>query len=284
MTTIVLEAPGLEPLVVDVANGYIVKLFDLGDADTRAVVDDAPDADGTDDTTMFIGARVVALKVRLIPRNGFELAERARALRAFTNPRLRPTMTITRDGEVDQIVTLRRSDFNSPIERPTHSDVTVQWVAPLGILESAVEHVQNVFAVAAGPAVGRAYSLTFSRTYPASPVLGSGSFVNAGDADAYPLIRIYGPVTEPVLDNNTQGKSLTFASLTLSSTEYLEIDTRAKTILLNGDPANSRYDKLVFPTSDWWTLSPGINLIRFHPATFTDGTTLAELTWRDAFL
>jgi phage-related protein len=139
-----------------------------------------------------------------------------------------------------------------------------------------------VYAVAAGAAVGRAYSLTFSRTYPASPVLGSGSFVNAGDDDAYPLIRIYGPVTEPVLDNNTQGKSLTFAGLTLSATEYLEIDTRAKTILLNGDTANSRYDKLVFPTSDWWWLSPGINLIRFHPATFTDGVTLAELTWRDA--
>lgn len=284
MTSIVLSAPGLASLPLDASQGYVVKLLDLGDAVTRDVVGDAPDADGTDDETEFIGARAVALKVRLLPRGGWLPAERARRLRAFTNPRLRPVMTISRDGEVDQQVVLRRGPFNNPIERPHFQDVTVQWVAPFGILESVALHDQTVFAVAAGAAVGRAYSLTFSRTYPASPVLGSGSFVNAGDTDAYPLIRIYGPVTEPVLDNLTQGKSLTFAALTLSATEYLEIDTRARTILLNADPTNSRYDKLVYPTSDWFTLGPGANAIRFHPATFTDGTTLAEFVWRDAYL
>lgn len=285
MTAILLEAPGLEPLNVDIGSGYIVRRLDLGDAITRDVVQDAPDADGTIDTTQLTGARVVGLQVRLVPRNGFVPAMLERRLRAFTNARLRPVMTISRDGLDDQRVMLRRGPFSAPIEQPTFTDITVQWVAPLGILESAGDpHIANVFAVGPGAAVGRAYSLTFSRVYPPSPVLGSASIVNAGDADAYPLIRIYGPVTDPVLDNNTQDRSLAFSGLTLAADEFLEVDTRYKTIRLNGDPDNSRYDKLAFPTSQWWTLGAGVNFVRFHPATFIDGVTVAQLVWRDAFL
>lgn len=285
MTTgILLEAPGLDPLDVSRANGYIVTRLDLGDADTRAVATEAPDADGTDDTTSLTGARVVTMAVRLVPRNGYVPDVLERRLRAFTAPRLRPTMTIARDGMPTVQATLRRGPFSAPIEQATYRDITVQWVAPSGILESADEHVRIVYAAGTGATVGRAYSLTFSRVYPASPPLGTGIVVNAGNTDAYPLIRLYGPVTEPEIDNLTQGKSLVFAGLTLTAAEYLEIDTRAKTILLNGDSASSRYDKLDFPGSDWWTLSPGENEIWFHPATFTEATSLAELTWRDAYL
>lgn len=283
MTAILLEAPGLEPLNVDIGSGYIVRRLDLGDAITREVAQDAPDADGTIDTTQLTGARVIGLQVRIVPRNGFVPALLERRLRAFTNARLRPVMTISRDGLDDQRVILRRGPFSSPIEQPTFTDITVQWVAPLGILESAELHEGNIFAVAPGAAQGRVYPLLFPRLYPASPVLGSASIFNAGDVDAYPLIRIYGPVTDPVLDNNTQERSLAFSGLTLAADEFLEVDTRYKTIRLNGDPDNSRYDTLAFPTSQWWTLSPGVNLVRFHPATFTASVTVARITWRDAY-
>lgn len=286
-----LEAPGVETLVLDPAAGIYGQTLDLGDAITRAVSDDIPDADGTDDTTVYFGARNITLQVILLPDSG--LWALRQHLRAFTSPRLRPYMYVQQSADApEQQIQLRRSQYTDVIgdgpRMATQADpeaaiVTIQWVAPLGILESAVQHSQDVFAVATGAAVGRAYSLAFSRVYPASPVLGSATVVNAGNTDAYPLIRIYGPVTEPVLDNNTQGKSLAFTGLTLVAGEYLEIDTRAKTILLNSDPTNSRYDKLAFPTSQWWTLSPGNNIVRFHPTTFTDGVTLANFTWRDAF-
>lgn len=287
-----LEAPGLTTLLIDEGAGVFGQTIDLGDAVTRVVASDATDADGTIDTTKYVGARNVTLSLVLYPdANLFALRNQ---LRAFTHPRLRPYMYVQVAPEApEQRIQLRRSQYNDVIgdgpRAATQRDleaavITVQWVAPLGIVESSIANAVNVFAVAAGATVGRAYSLTFNRVYPASPVLGSASLVNAGNSDAYPVIRIYGPVTEPVLDNNTQGKSLAFVGLTLVAGEYLEVDTRAKTILLNGDSASSRYDKLSFPASQWWTLSPGTNLVRFHPATFTDGVTVAVVTWRDAYL
>lgn len=284
MTSILLEAPGLDPLDIGLGNGYIIRRLDLGDAQIREVVADAPDADGTIDTSQLLGARVITLGVRIVPRNGFIPAVQEQRLRSFTGPRIRPTMTVQRDGLPAQRLTLRRGPFSAPIEKPTFSDITVQWVAPLGIIESAEQHVQDVFAAGSGATVGRTYSLTFSRSYPASAPLGSAVIANEGTSDAYPLIRLYGPFTDPVLDNTSQGKSLTFAGLTLTAGQFLEINTRTKTIFANGDPTTPLYDKLAFPTSKWWTLSPGSNSVRFHPATFTEGVTRAELTWRDAYL
>jgi len=284
MTGVLLEAYGLTSLDVSAAAGYIVRSLDLGDAATREVVNDAPDADGTIDSTQFIGARAITLTVRLVPRNGFIPAVLERQLRAFTAPRLRPTMTITRDGIPVQRVTLRRGPFNSPLQQATYQDITVQWFCPSGILESAIEHVANVYAAGTGVTAGRAYSLTFSRTYPASAPLGSSAIVNDGNSDAFPLIRLYGPFTNPVFDNVTLDKSLQFSAMTIAAGQFVEINTRTKTIYADGNPAAPLYDKLDFPESKWWTLSPGSNVLRFHPATFTEGVTRAEVVWRDAYL
>lgn len=286
-----LEGDGLDTLLIDDSIGIYAQALDLGDAVTRVVAIDAPDADGTIDTTTFVGARNVTLSVILYP--DVDLWDLRHRLRAFTAPRLRPIMYVQLAvGAPEQRIQLRRSQYSDIIgdgpraatqRDPEAAVITVQWVAPLGILESTDLHVVNIYA-SGGATAGRTYSLTFSRTYPASAAIGSGIAHNSGNVDAYPLIRLYGPLTEPVIDNDTQGKSLTFVGLTIAAGDFLEIDTRAKTILLNGDPANSRYDKLSYPASEWWTLSPGDNSIRFHPATYTEATTVAELSWRDAYL
>jgi len=286
-----LEGDGIATLQIDVAAGVYAQALDLGDAVTRPVMMDAPDADGTIDTTAFVGARNVTLSVILNP--DVNLWSLRQQLRSFTAPRLRPIMYVQLAADApEQRIQLRRSQYSDVIgdaprqstqDDPEAAAITVQWVAPFGILESSDLHVANIFA-SGGATAGRTYSLTFSRTYPPSAAIGSGTVNNAGNTDAYPLIRIYGPATEPALDNDTQGKSLAFVGLTLAAGEFLEIDTRTKTILLNGDPANSRYDKLSYPASEWWSLSPGDNLIRFHPTTYTAATTVAEISWRDAYL
>jgi hypothetical protein len=287
-----LEAPGLTPLVLDPGAGLYGQSLDLGDAATREVVDDAPDADGTDDNTAHVGARSITLALIVSPDSALLWSLRQQ-LRAFTHPALRPTMFVQQSSDApEQQVTLRRSKFSEVLGStdreagsidPTPIVVTAQWVAPTGILESVALH--DVSGFAAGTTLaGRAYSLTFSRVYPASDPGGTINVANAGTADAYPVIRLYGPCTEPVIRNVTQGKALFFAGLTLAGGEFIEIDTRAKTILFGGDPTNSRYDKVVFPSSAWFTLSPGVNVLRFNPATFTASSSFAEILWRDAYL
>lgn len=286
-----LEADGIDTLAIDTSVGIYGQALDLGDAVTRVVADDAPDADGSIDTTMFVGARNVTLSVIALPDSG--LWALRTHLRAFTAPRLRPYMYVQYSADAPELrVQLRRSQFTDIIgdgpraatqADPEAATITVQWVAPLGILESSALNDALIYA-GGGAVAGRTYPLTFPRTYPSSAPLGTGAVINAGNADAYPLIRLYGPSTEPEFWNDTQGKVFKFASLTVAAGTFVEIDTRAKTIRLNGDPASSLQNKLVFPDSSWWSLSPGENDLRFVPATYTASTTVAEIIWRDAYL
>lgn len=285
MPTVRLEATGLTSLPLDPYNGFIVQAIDLGDAETRVVSEPAPDADGTIDTTTLIGARSVTLNVKLRPGVGQTKEQMRRMLRAFTAPRLTNLyMYFSLDGLAEQRILLRRSQFSNVIQNPAYANCVVQWVAPLGIIESSLLHSQLVYASGATPPGGRTYPLTYPRSYPAATPVGTATVHNDGTAPAYPLLRLYGPCTDPVIDNLTQGYSLVFTSLTVAASDFVEVDTRARTIYLNGDPTASLYNKLSYPTSHWWTLSPGDNTIKYHPATFTDATTVAEVNWRDAFL
>jgi hypothetical protein len=277
-----LEAAGLDPLELDPYQGYVVTALDLGYPTVRTVVQDAPDADGTIDTTSFVGARYVNANITLNPVAATKEQMRAR-LRAFMSPKLRPTMFVALDGEAEKQLTLRASLWSNLIQNPAYATVAAQWAAPYGILESADQHSATVLATGQGVEGGRVYDLEYDRTYIGGTVIGETIISNAGDADAYPLIRMYGPATDPTLRNVTQDRALVFTGLTIGAGEFVELDTRAKTIRYQGDPTDSRYSTLDFPASSWWTLSPGLNTIRFLPATYT-APAQAELVWRDAWI
>src|SRR6185436_12976530 len=110
--TLRLEAPGLDTLVLDPYDGWIGTAFDPGDAETRAVTDPAPDADGTIDSTSFTGARAVTLRVDLVATS-LSLWEMRQRLRAFTSPAIRPTLYVQFAPDApEQRMVLRRSQFN----------------------------------------------------------------------------------------------------------------------------------------------------------------------------
>lgn len=278
-----LEADGLTTLLLDPYSGFVINAIDLGDAVTREVVDDAVDADGTDDTTAFTGARTITLQMKLVPPAGETKQSMRTRLRAFTHPRLRPILYVQFDDEVEQRIVLRRSKWSNVAESPALAPVTVQWVAPTGIIESAELHQVVANASGTGSEGGRTYDKTYDKTYTGGTTVGSATAENAGTADAYPLLRIYGPCTNPTIEQITQGRELVFSALTINAGEFLEVDTRERTIRYNGDPADSRYDNLDFPDSQWWTLSPGTNLLRLNPATFTAPSNLV-VEYRDAWL
>lgn len=279
-----LECDGLDNLLLDTTAGWKVRQFDVGDPAPRPVVDDAPDADGSIDTTALIGPRAVTLGLRLLP-DSTSLWEMRNQLRAFTSPRVRPTLFFTPPGSSDELrLTVRGSQFSDPVDNPIYRDVTVQWVAPLGIIESAVLHSAITPFSAGAAALGRAYSLTFDRVYPASDPQGSVLVTNAGTAHAYPLLRMYGPwADETLVRNEATGDELVFDAETVTAGNFLEVDTRAKTIRLNGNAADSRYDKLVYPDSTWWTLAPGTQRIRAISET-SNPPAHVEVEWRDAWL
>jgi hypothetical protein len=52
------------------------------------------------------------------------------------------------------------------------------------------------------------------------------SITYSGDFRAFPIITIYGPITNPKIVNNTTGDELDFAGLTIAAGDWYEIDCR----------------------------------------------------------
>lgn len=286
MTVLTLSADGLDPLTLaDIAS---VRSFEWASGALRTVSEEAPDADGEIDTSLLHAAGSITIGLRIT--SSFE--SRLRRLRSFTHGRLRPTLTIDwEDGESDQMIaTLSQGVVTAPVGRPTHRDAVVQFQVPAGVLESADLH-EEVIHPGAGATDGVEFGTTveFGPTveFPSVDPPGTIEVTNAGDRDAYPVIRAYGPfgaggADETTIGNETTGDSLLFTGLAIAAGDYLEVDFRAKKILVNGLAAQSRYQYLTFPDSTWWTLRPGVNEVSFRPDTFS-GNSQAVVLWRDAY-
>lgn len=111
-----------------------------------------------------------------------------------------------------------------------------------------------------------------------------GWATNNGTGDAWPIIRITGPVATVTITHAESGRVLSFPTLNLtSSSQWIEIDTRPghRTITReNGGNAST----LLSPASriDLFSLPPGQSEMRW---TGFDNTNTARmrLTWRDAY-
>jgi hypothetical protein len=127
---------------------------------------------------------------------------------------------------------------------------------------------------------GFRFPVIFPVTFEGS--VGSGTAViTGGDSRTMPVIRLYGPMSGVRLENLTTDQSLVFPG-TIDAGTFLQVETATKSITLGGDPTVGRYSALDRPTSSWWGLEPGVNLIRLRAASWS-GAARAELTWRDAY-
>lgn len=280
-----LEADGLDPFDLDDANGFDVASVDLGFPSIRATTAPRALADGEDDRTTYYGARAVVLSGTVVPSSTLTRQEVLDRLRAFLNPRLRPILYFTLESTgAERRIILRGDASSAPIERPGSAKVTVGWKGPLGIQEAAAETLETALAT---PALepGRSYPRTYMLTYPDSSPIGSVVVSNAGNVAAYPVLELYGPATDPRVENITGGGRLEFTGLTLGIGDFLEIDVRERTILFNGLDGASRYAFLDFAASSWrgLELGPGDNLLRYYPETYDVGSE-AIVRFRDAWI
>jgi hypothetical protein len=113
----------------------------------------------------------------------------------------------------------------------------------------------------------------------ATVVSGVGAITNAGTAYSPLTIRIDGPCQEPriaVTDPFSVTNVLRLA-LTLDAGQWLDIDTLAHTVYLNGEVSRrgSAY-------GDWPLLAPGTSDIAFDAAAY-NASASATVYWRDAW-
>jgi len=272
-------------VTLDEANGYLVRQFGIGYPRPRQVVDDRPNADGTDDRTEYFGAKVVSLDVTMQGNKWDKIDE----LGPFLIPSARPYLYYD-DATQPRRIRLRPMDRQLSVVAPTSSQqVMLQWAAPDGVSETATQSVATVLASAEADA-GFTFDLSFNIVFPSTSPVGTTVVTTVGNAKCYPVIQLWGPCTNPRieniddLDDDGNAKELAF-SITLASDEYLEVDIRDRTVLFNGPSSSNvpRYNTLDFATAQWWTLQAGQNRIRYFPQSYS-GAARAVLSYRCTFI
>jgi hypothetical protein len=103
------------------------------------------------------------------------------------------------------------------------------------------------------------------------------TMTNDGSEETDPIFRINGAGSVFVLTNTTTGKTFTL-TITLTSSEWVEINVKEKTVLKSD--GSSVFSSLV---GDFFSLIPGNNNLTFV-VTGSDGSTSLRTTFRHAYL
>lgn len=146
---------------------------------------------------------------------------------------------------------------------------------------SDTENVATLRALDAplgGAAWGFPYS--FPMTFGGGTPPGSAFVTNAGNTDAWPVLRVTGPFLNPVLRNATLNASLAL-TYNIPTGSFLLVDMAAESVLLNGDPAQPKIGSMNPLNANFWPLAEGLNEIRVTSDTHGTGHGVS-VYWRDA--
>lgn len=199
-------------------------------------------------------------------------------------------LTFKRPGAPERMIRCRpiqlvRSEDWKQFNRYGYPPVVLRAVDPR--IYSTEEHSANLlpYNVSGG---GTDFGIDFAADF-----TGAATFElvvnNDGDADAFPLIRFYGPSSDSFtavqLINSTTGQTLDIAT-TVASGSILTADmaaavTGAPRDVISMDGA-SRYGAWALPRRPF-ALAPGDNLLRML-VTGTSTGVIANLTWHDTWV
>lgn len=268
-----LDDPALGHLDLSCEAGFVLAQLQIGWPAERAVVRNKALADGAFDDTKYVGPRALTTSIRL-DNAQHTTQSLLDALSPYMSARRRPTLSWALPGSPDQVraLTVRGVDMPLPIAG-RYPTVVASWLSCESYARSLEAHCHTIVPSSASDP-GRVYDLVFDRVYPPSGPTGSFEVVNAGNAPTDWEGTIFAEAVDPFIVVNDV--MVTFTGLSLLPSQTLVIDTEARTILLNGDPAESRYDLANYTEWTWddLRLHGGVNTIRLDGTTPTDSFAL----------
>ena len=271
--------PDLGTLVLG-CDPYVVTSLQVSSPDVREVVRNRSLADGTLDDTRYLGARAITLAIRFndVSRCAADVDTSMQVLidqlTPYMTPRRRPTLTwqLPRSDQLRAAV-VRGSNWSWAVAGPKAQGIAPQWIVPTGEILAGGPDAEQCITIkpSSDTETGRNYDLTFNRTYPASQPVGGRTIVNPGTGLAHWTLTIYGPVVNPRFTiNGIVFKTDRQGGVALVAGQTLVVNTRTRTVLLNGVAAASKYQNTNYDEWSWGDLllKPGNNVVRF------DGTGL----------
>lgn len=124
--------------------------------------------------------------------------------------------------------------------------------------------------------LGFAFPFGFNLDFGGGATPGGTNVTNTGNRPTPVTFVITGPIVSPVITNTVTGDVMAFA-ITLGVGETLTINTRDRTVYLNGN-INRRN---TMTSADWFLLQPGVNFIGFGGLSGTGST--MSITFRSAW-
>lgn len=245
---------------------------------------DVPKSDAHGDYTGpdYTGPRTVQIGLTLVADDPDSLRVMTLALRRATQPQQRPADLRFVDQGVSLSAKLRRRAVPYDAENLWRTgSAALEFYCADPYLYGLVE--QSEATTAYSPASGRVYARTYPVTYGSSGASGSITATNSGDAPAYPVLRLDGPVANPSVEQTNVG-ALLVLDATLQPGEYVLIDTRSRAVLFQGTSPRRSW---VRGGSTWPLLVPGDNQLTYRGSALPGApgqTSLLTVTWRDTSL
>jgi hypothetical protein len=282
------------PLEDDVA-GYACTEVDLGFPDVRDVTNNNPSQDGITDRTAYMGGR--SMTADIVAQGGtMSPDEIGAAFAPYMIPGARPELhyVLDRPGAPERFAVVRAAGYTWPISGKRTREIHLAWVAADPIVRDPAQKVATAMAGASGIS-GRTFPQTFNMIYPPGGGMPTTAEIrSAGDIVVRPLLRIWGPITDPVVTMTpTTGadpagppaRIVFIAGFQVAPGGFVDVDSAHKTANLQGDPTRS-----VMAQVDWaqtvWPVLPTEPYWSWLTITgdSTSSTTQVQASWHDGYL
>lgn len=139
-----------------------------------------------------------------------------------------------------------------------HHRIRLQWVATDPRRYHYEIYQSPVLGMPGGVTTGITFPITFPITFGGGVASGSLALPNTGNAPAYPVFTLTGPLSAPVITRADTSQRLQFApSFDLLEGQTLTVDTGTRSVVLDGTV--SRRDALI--VADWFSLPRNSNTV-----------------------
>jgi len=250
--------------------------FDV--SDLRIDIQNLGNMDGARLGNYFEGKRTFTIEGQINASSEADLETQRRLMQgALSIDEGLKTMTVvTRGGltvTIDVILTSLQLDHDKG--ENTWGEFQIQLVAPNFYFDGNVLNSETL-TINAGEGGAIPAEIPFSFGSGGS---GNVTATNAGNGKARPLIKIYGPIQDPTVQNATTEKSISVTYTLNSAEDFIEIDTRNQTVKLNG--VSDIISNVTGDLEDFYLL-PGDNVLKLVAVAFTEAEATVE--WYDSYI
>lgn len=265
------------------SNGAALIQIDLGSPSPRSVALVRPHQHGAIDQTIFYGPRVVEVVGQISAATKASLWSLLDDLKGTLALGSTHTFTFTREGNTyaEKMNVRVDSSVNVGIQ-PGMVQPYLIWGVTL-FAEDPRFYDATTSSGSYDPTTsgsgGLLFDLDFDLEFGGDPSA-TLDVTNEGNISTPPIFTITGPVTNPIIDNDSLGKSIYTTGTSLTSTDSLVINIADRTCLLNG--TTNRPDLIDASTTDWFELAPGVNQLRMRGTGMSSGQTELAVSFSSA--